>query len=296
MVTSDPTPVSSPKAPNVFLMGEIGSGKTASIRTLIAAGIEVFLIATEPGYESLLGDIPPDKLHWHYIPAYGDPPKPGDPTSKTLASLKDTVALLQTYDMEAIKKMPGRNRGKYNQFATLLDTFNNYVDDRTGTVYGDVALFGTDKAVVIDGLSGINNMAARLVAGDKPCMSWPEFEASQFCITQFINSQAQALKCWFIITAHIEWEDDTGSAVGGKKIMPSTIGKAIAPKLTQFFSEAILCRKTLNPQTQRLQFVWDNIEPTAKVKFRNLPPSASNPPDFGLLKANWEKKQMYTEA
>ena len=52
---------------NTLLMGAPGTGKTHSIRTLVDAGLEVFVLFTEPGME-VLGDTDPDKVHWHYVP------------------------------------------------------------------------------------------------------------------------------------------------------------------------------------------------------------------------------------
>lgn len=268
-------------APNVILMGEVSSGKTRSIRTLIEAGVEVFMIPTEPNYADVLGDIPSDRLHWRYIPSYSD----------TLAQLKQTSELLRVSDMEAIKKMPGQNRAQYNQWFDLLGACNNFVDDRTGKSYGDVGLLTNKQALVIDGLSGINNMATRLVAGNKPFMSWPEFEAAQFCVEQFVNTLAQSLKCWFVLTTHVERENDPIS--GLQKIMPSTIGRVLAPRLPKNFSEVLYCRRIVAGSQQT--WVWDNMTTEANVKFRNLAPSPSIKPDFGLIKSNWEKKVQFIQ-
>ena len=277
-------------APNVFLMGPIGSGKSYAIRSLVNAGIEVFLIPTEPGYTDVLGDIPPEKLHWHYIRSYGPPPDQGQQTSKTLDALKGAAKLIQSHDMETIKKMPGQGRAKYNQFFELIECLNNYKDDRTGKEYGDTGNFNQNQAVVIDGLSGINNMVCRMTVGDKPCMSWPEFEAAQFCVEQFVNTLAQSLKCWFVMTSHVEFEPDP-SGSGLNKLMPSTIGKVLAPRLTKFFSEAILCKRVI--ENGKSRFYWDNMDPTATVKFRNIPQSPTNPPDFAPIKKNWEGKVSF---
>src|SRR6478609_10658907 len=56
--------------PSVLLQGASGAGKTSSIVTLLLAGIEVFVIGTEPGFvDSLIDRVrelkaPMDKLHW----------------------------------------------------------------------------------------------------------------------------------------------------------------------------------------------------------------------------------------
>lgn len=266
-------------APKVLLMGEIGCGKTRSIRTLVDAGVEVFFIATEPGFESILGDIPPEKLHWTYVQAY----------KSSMDSLMATAKLVQQSDIEQIKKMPGQNRQKYNQWFDLLSACNNFIDGRTGKAYGDVFALGPNQALVIDSLSGINNMAVNLLAGDKPCMSWPEYDAAQFNIRQFVNTLTQGLKCWFVLTCHIERETDP--ATGLVRLMASTVGKALAPQLPKFFSEVILCKKRI--QGDKLEWYWDNIDPDARLKFRNLPPSGNTKPDFKTIKENWEKKTTY---
>lgn len=279
-------PIKIESAPNIFLMGEISTGKTRAIRTLIDAGVEVFLIPTEPGFVDILGDIPPDKLHWHYVQGYGS-----ETAQAKLENIKASAKLLQSTDMETIKKMPGTGRANYNQFFELLEACNNFKDDRTGKEYGDTLLFTPGQALVVDGLSGVNNMVSRLVAGNKPCMSWPEYDACQFTIEQFINTLAQSLKCWFIVTSHAELEPDP--VTGIKKLMPSTIGQKLAPKLTKFFSEAIVCRRVLENGVSR--YVWDNVSTEATVKNRNLPQAPNHKPDFATIKANWEKKVEFTK-
>lgn len=279
------------KPPNIWLMGEFSTGKTQSIQSLIDAGIEVFLIATEPGAYEILGNNPPEKLHIAYIKSYGVDLTLGSPTN-TLDQLKATAKLLQTHDMESIKKLPGQNRGQYNQFFELLSMVNNYVDQRTGQAYGDTGNFGPNQALVIDGLSGVNNMVRNLVGGSKPSLSWPEYDACQFTIEQFINTLAQALKCWFIVTSHVELEPDP--MTGLKRTMPSTIGKALAPKITKFFSEVIVTKRVMDNGKSR--YIWDNISTDATVKNRNIPQAPDHAPSFALIKSNWEKKIEFNQA
>ena len=51
--------------PKIILLGDSGTGKTHSIRTLLDAGLTPFIIFTEPGMESI-GDIL-DQCHYTYI-------------------------------------------------------------------------------------------------------------------------------------------------------------------------------------------------------------------------------------
>ena len=74
-MTTPASPLPSIPGVNVMLCGTTGTGKTHALRTLVDAGLEVFVLFTEPGME-VLADIPPEKLHWHYIapasPAFAD--------------------------------------------------------------------------------------------------------------------------------------------------------------------------------------------------------------------------------
>src|SRR5882672_7381838 len=56
--------------PSVLLEGASGSGKTSAIVTLLQAGLNVFVIGTEPGFVDSLIDrwhgleVPLDRLQW----------------------------------------------------------------------------------------------------------------------------------------------------------------------------------------------------------------------------------------
>ena len=87
---------------NMLLLGSTGTGKTYSIRTLIEQGITPFCVFTEPGFE-VLGDIPCDKLHWHYI-------KPAD---QAWAAMIDSAKKINTFSFESLTKLSDINRKDY---------------------------------------------------------------------------------------------------------------------------------------------------------------------------------------
>jgi hypothetical protein len=263
---------------NVLLMGPAGAGKTHSIGTLVDAGVEVFYMALEPGLESLLGyytdrGLPvPANLHWHTIAA----------PSASFADMIDSATKINTMSFESITKMVDPNRNKYNQFIGLLSALNDFPDDRTDKKYGPVNLWGADKALVIDGLSGLNRAAMSLVVGGKPVKNQADWGIAQDQVEKIISLLCNNCPAHFILIAHVERETD--QVMGGVKITVSTLGVKLAPKLPPMFSDVILCTR------QGDKWTWDTASALADVKTRNLPILATNPPTFAPIMAKWKAR------
>lgn len=278
---SQPAPAKSGEryAPSVLLMGDINTGKTtAAVRSLVKQGVKVRYLACEPGYEDVIGDIPPDMLAWNYVP----------PVQDDMTITADKVKLIQTLTDKQLKEMGGVNKARHTQLLDLMKLVNNFVDMRTGQSLGSVADWGDDVAFVMDGLSGLTQMAIKVKIGDKPFMEVNDYYAVQSMLRDFINTLVTNTKCIFVMTAHIEYEDDP--VRGGKFLMPSTAGKALAPEIGRYFSDVILCKKDWDPQKQSMSFRWDNVDPNAKLKARNLKWGDRHPADFKPLLDHWKAK------
>lgn len=270
-------------APNVLLLGDISSGKTHAIRSLVNCGVEVFYQALEPGFEDILGDIPSDKLHWNYIPSY----KPD------FNVVQEITQLLNSRDHDTIQKMGGINKAKYTQIFDLIKNCNNFKCQRTGQEFGSVNSWDASRAFVIDGFSGLNNIFARAIVGDKPFLEPRDYQAIQFDIEQFINTCCQGTKCWFILTAHTERETDEQTGVS--QMMVSTIGRKLAPRIPRFFSEVIYCKRIMDTsQAKGARFVWDTATTDVRTKTRNLPYKADNAADFKLMYETWKAREAST--
>ena len=108
---------------NALIVGPIGTGKTHSLRTLVEeCGKELFVIATEPGIETILGDLPKDKCHWQYIPQ----------AKTSWQTLIENAEDLNSYSLDVLAKRPSKNKNKYLQFLQVLNALANFTDDRTG--------------------------------------------------------------------------------------------------------------------------------------------------------------------
>ena len=254
----------------IILMGESGSGKTYSIRTLLKAGIRPMVLFTEPGMETL-SDIPKDKWSYAYI----------KPSTDGWENLISSATKVNTLNFDTLSKMGDVNRSKHTQFIDVLNICKSFVDHE-GKDWGPVQDWGTDRCLVIDSLSGLSDMIMQLVVGSKPVRQLQDWMIAQNTLEAFVNKCVTDLNCWFVLITHVEREKDEIS--GGMNIMVSTLGRKLAPKLPKYFSDAILAHRIGK------DFYWSTAESNAAVKSRNLPISDKLQPDFSLLVKEWEKK------
>lgn len=272
------TPRSTLPGFNVLLMGPAGTGKTTSIGTLVDSGVEVFYLGLEPGLESLLGywtdrgkEIPPN-LHWHYLEA----PK------ASFSEFMDTARKVNTMSLDTLAKMQDPNRSAHNQFIKLLEALNDFPDDRSGQKFGCVDTWTPSRALVVDGMAGLARAAMSLVVGGKPVRSQSDWGIAQDQVEKIVRMWTDNCRCHFVLIAHVERETD--AILGGVKLMVSTLGKALAPKLPPMFSDVILAVR------EGAKFTWDTGSAIADVKTRNLPIQQGLPADFGAIVKKWQSR------
>ena len=255
--------------PKVILIGDSGTGKTYAIRTLLDAGVTPFIIFTEPGMETL-GDVL-DKCHWRYIP----------PTQVGWAGLLSVAKTINVLDYDGIAKMRDANKTKYIEMMNLIEQCNDFVD-QNGESFGDVMSWGTDRALVIDSLSGLSDMASQLTVGGKPVKGLQDWQVAQNMLKFLIDKLTTGCKCTFILTSHIAREKD--EITGGTTLMVSTLGKALAPDLPRYFSDTIQCMREGD------KFHWSTAGSNIAVKARNVAIHPKLPPSFKPLFESWKKR------
>lgn len=266
-----PPHIKSIPGPKIMLVGGTGTGKTHSIRTLVESGLEVFVLFTEPGME-VLADIPADKLHWHYLP----------PASPTWGDMEDSARKINTLSLKTLAGMEDINKQKYAGFLDMLRTLTNFKCDRTGLEYGSADHWGTDRALVIDSLSGLNILAMNLVTGSKPVKSMSDWGMAMDNLERFITKLTTDVFCPVVLTAHAERETD--EVTGGTSIMASTLGKKLAPKIPRFFSDVI------NVKRDGQKFSWSTVTFGMDLKARNLALADNIDPSFVPIIAKWKQK------
>ncbi len=264
---------------NILLMGPSGTGKTYSIGTLVDSGVEVFYLSLENGLESLLGywtdnNKPiPSNLHWHHV----------ENSKASFAELIGAATRINTMNLEMLAKGSDPNKNQYNRFIKLIESLNDFPDDRTGKKFGSVDDFGTDRAIVIDGLTGMGDAALELVIGGKPVKSQSDWGIAQDVVARLLKMLTEQTKCHFILIGHITRETD--QVLGGVKIIPSAIGKALGPTLNRMFSDVILAER------EGTKFTWNTGDGRADVKSRNLGIKTGLSPNFGALIEVWKKRE-----
>lgn len=260
---------------NVALMGASGTGKTHSIGTLVDSGLEVFYLSLENGLESLLGyytdkglDIP-ENLHWHRV----------EPKKASFTAALANANKILTMDQKTLASTSDVYKKEYDQWIKIIKSLQNFKDDRTGKEFGAVDEWGTDRALVIDGLTGLSKAAIHLVIGGKAMRSQSDWGIAQGQVDTLLTMLTEDCPCHFVLIAHIDRELD--EVLGGIKFMMSSLGKALYPKLPVMFSDIIL---TVRDGTN---WYWDTLNSQADIKTRNLPMTSKGKPDFKLIVDKW---------
>lgn len=271
---SSPSTVS---GPNVLIEGPTGTGKTYSIGTLVDAEVDVHYFAFENGSESLRGywldrgkPLPPN-LHFHTV----------RPATANWSEMADAVHDVNTLVYEALKKKVDQHRSKYNQLEQFLRSFNDVTDD-DGKKYGPVDSWGPNKAIVIDGLTGLDRAVMMTVIGGKADRDQKDWGLAQNISENLLRRLCDACPCMFVLIAHVERETDP--VLGGSKITVSSLGKALPPKIPPMFSDVILSYR------EGPNFFWSTDNPQADLKTRNLPIASKIKPDFSQIIASWTRR------
>lgn len=260
----------------VLLEGPTGTGKTHSIGTLVETGIEVFYLAFESGTESLLGYFTdakkevPKNLHICTVRA----------AQAGWTEMADAARLVNVLSYQALTKSVDANRAKYDQFEKFLRAFNEVTDD-LGNKYGCIDGWGSDKALVMDGMTGLGVAAMKACIGGQVDRDQKDWGLAQNLIENFLRKITDDLACHIVLLGHVERETD---GLGQSKITISTLGKALAPKIPPMFSDVILATRLGR------EFFWDTENAACDLKSRNLPIAAKNPPSFGPILAKWRSR------
>lgn len=262
-----------------LLLGPPGCGKTTSLVTFIEAGLDLFVIGTDPGFEEVILDamraknLPMEKLHYQYIA----------PASTSWPALIDAANKVNMMNYEGLTGLKsGVMKSEYKQFVSLLIALSNFVDHRTGKEFGPVDNFPENVAFAIDSLSGINVMAMDMMIGGKPVAHQGEWGVAMNMEEKLVLKLTSDLKCFFVLTAHIEREPDLVSGV--PLTMVGALGKKLAPKLPRTFSDVILAVK------EGSKFSWSTAALNVDLKSRSLPIADGLSPTFVQIVEKWKER------
>ena len=267
------------KPPSVLLMAPAGAGKTTALPTYVEAGVELFVLITEPnGADSLidackLHDVDIDKVHWTTV----------SPVSAGWDALEDMATKVKAFDYESITKIKGGvGKQHQEQFMAILKAIQNFHCERTGKEFGDVTEWDHTRAFALDSLSGLNRIAMDHTIGYKPAAHQGEWGIAMNLLETLMLKLTSDMKCHFAVLAHVDRETDEITNIG--KITVSSLGRKLGPKLIRFFSEVVLAKRNGS------EFLWSTEEASTDVKNRALPISARIEPSFVQIVRAYEAR------
>lgn len=254
-----------------LLVGPTGTGKTTSLRTFIDCGITPMCIFTEPRF-GILGSIPPEKLHWKYIPGIVD----------SLEAIEKKINHIGTLDQKGLCALTDFNRHRDSRMIEFVKTLNNFTCERTGQSFGPVKDWGTDKVLVFDGLSGIIQMAWFTTIGSKPAKDKPDYGKCQDLVMSQIDWACLIPRCHFVLIAHAD--RNFNEVTGETLITPALPGKALTSIFARNIDDVVL--------TQRVgtEFKWSTAATNADLKASYLPVANDLKPDFTQIIKSWQER------
>lgn len=254
---------------NVLLQGEIGTGKTYALRTLLRCELDPFIISMEPGIETTLGDVicPHGAIHYHYIP-------PGEVTWK---QARDYVTLASSVSLKTLMTTQDPNKDKYTQLRQLFKTCEEFVCDGCKQSFGDVEQWGEDRAIALDGLSGLTKAARQFHIGARPIIGRDDYQPIQGWIELFLERMWSSTKCTAVLLAHVDRRENDINSIN--QVTIDTAGPALVRKLVRKPDEIITTERD-----ERGNFVWNTAYNVGTVmKHRILPERPDLAPDFSQL-------------
>lgn len=268
--------MSTPSGFKVLLMGGSGTGKTYATASLARLGLSVRCIWMEDCFTSLArfygdkGEPIPDNIHWINVPL-------------VQTSFSEMIAMAKSINMlsfQGLANVTDANRQKRDEFIKVLGHLADYTCERTGKNFGPVDAWGTDAVLVFESFTALSSASMALVVGAKPLRSQGEWGVAMDNLETFVN-KITGLKTHVVLTGHIERETDEN--FGGTKMMVSTLGKKLAPKIPRYFSDVI------NARRERDKFTWATDTNEMDLKCRHLPIAAGQTPTFELLYSKWKE-------
>lgn len=227
----------------MLYIGHTGAGKTGSTVALAAAGYNVRILDLDKGTE-LIADYVRNPKSIYRLPRAGLWTKEqADSVASriTYVPLDETISILKSPNA-GMQPVP-----KGDLWGKVSDQLNEWKDvgvDGKEISLGNIGTWGPKDVLVVDGLSRLAQAAFnwQLKLGGR-LTSRPEqsdYLNAQGAIERLLLMlYSSEVSCNVIMICHIAIaENESGIARG----FPQTIGKALAPKIGQYFNHALMAK------------------------------------------------------
>jgi hypothetical protein len=236
--------------------------------------LEVFVVVTEPdGVASLLDactrhKVSVDRLHW--ITCL--------PAAAGWSGIEEMISKINSMDQKGLADVKDMGKANFRDAAmAFLNAFRRFKCERTGQEFGDFTTWDDTRSMNVDSLTGWSAMAWGTTVGYKPTANPGEWGIAQNFIEKFLLKINNDRRCFFTLTAHLEKEMD--EMTGVKRLMVSTLGSKLAPKIPAFFSEVVRTYREVDSKGQA-SFRWSTLASDQDLKNRALPMSSNLQPSF----------------
>lgn len=262
-----------------LLIGEPGTGKTFSLTTFVEAGLDLFILGTDQGFEESILDafreknLPLSKLHYHFV----------SPAAGNFDTLKETTRRINMMGYADLAEMKnGINPTDYDQFLKLYEACANFKCDRTGEEFGSIDEWPNNRVFAFDSLTGLNKIAMQNFVGGKPMLHQGEWMVVQNSEEAFIHLLCSNLKCFFVLTAHVQ--KNYNELTGEREFSVDATGAKLGPRLPYMFSDFVVAIKAGK------RFSWSTEQEGYHLKNRALPISSNIEPSFVQIVEVWRKR------
>ena len=259
--------------PTMINMGASGTGKTTAIKTLLEAGLEVFVLFTEPRWAPLAQFGASDGFHYNFV----------KPSTTSFKHLIARAKRIQHTSWNSLKEqISDPEKGVHAQaYVNMLEQIDNFVCTETGREYGNVGEWDNTRAFVFDSLSGLNTMAMKFITGMAMARSQPQWGAAQEAELQIISQLCYDTQCTFILTAHVDKVYDETEGTHIKMI--KALGQKLAPQVPTLFDDVVLSYKESG------RYLWTNMRDGYDLKPTWLPAGDKLFPSYVPAIENWRK-------
>lgn len=229
----------------IIYIGESGAGKTGSLAALAAAGYNVRILDLDKGVQ-ILRDYMQNKEKSIYLrerPGLWDATlAAGTPKRLSFVSLDETMVLAGP---------PGKQRytPKGDLWGKAMAQMDDWIDGPNK--YGNIGTWTEKDVLVLDGLSRLAQAALNQQLamsgniakfGTTPIDVRPDMYSAQTAIERLLLTlYSSAVKCHVVMICHIAFTNVEGEAI--LRGFPQTIGKALAPKIGQYFNHVIMAKE-----------------------------------------------------
>lgn len=263
---------------SLLLAGEPGSAKTSSLlffkdlhRKINSIPFEVGVLALDRNTKPVLGkwaDNPKEGEGICKLKTISFVPKGDDPFALFTQLVTD---INRTPSQSALIKLGGGSQSQYPQMIEIASACSRFLAD-DGTDWGNISKWGSNRVLVIDGLTNLTLAARQCSTGHRPGLDKPDYFTVQNIVAGFIRHVLQSCTCHIVLLAHLDREED--EVGGGTRLFPSTFGKKLGPVIGADFSDVVLAL------FRGGKWSWRTSDIAAATKPGNLPIEGELPPSF----------------